>query len=297
MNEKNALHPTQYKLTTAHSDLAVYVWPKPAHAKAIVYFLHSWGGYHQRYQELIRNFYKAGYWVCGYDTYGHGQSSGVRGDVPDFETHISELSAVMEFCKDKTAPATNQLPTVLFAFGSGMIASSMVAMHQLQKIDALILNAPYFEIRKTRIQRFIINFLPIRYMGFLRIPTQATGEKLLQDPYMRKAYDSDPLRLRYIYSRSYLYIQDGAKHVMDMAPNWHIPTLLIYNRLDRIVDRTGTENFIKKLPPNIVKIRTIEERAHLFYQDTNKQQHTAAMLSWLDKKFGSSTSENEDETT
>lgn len=287
MSERNTLHPSQYKLNTANCDLAVYVWPTPANAKAVVYLLHSWGGYHLRYQELIHDFYKAGYLVCGYDAYGHGQSSGVRGDVPDFETHISELSAAMEFCKEKIVQTTQQLPTIVFSFGSSMIASSLVAMHQLQKVDILIMNAPYFEVRKTRIQRLITNLLPIRHMGFLRIPTQASGEKLLQDAYMRKAYDSDPLRLRYIYARSYLYIQDGAKHVMALASNWHVPTLLIYNKRDRIVDRTGTQTFIQQLPPNIVDIEVIDERAHLFYQDVNKEQHTATMLSWLDKKCSS----------
>lgn len=274
-----------FRLPTADgNELAVYIWPKPPEVKAVIFMVHSWSSYHNRYPEFIRHLYRQGFLVCGYDAYGHGQSSGRSADVPDFETNVTDLSSVMDFFH-RTVPEAGNLPTILFSAGSGMIAGTLVAMHQLQKVDLMVMAAPYFVVRQSRIQRFVTRWLPLRYMGFFNMKTGVTSKRVVQDEEAQKAYDSDPLTRRRIYSRSFLYMKNGARRVVELAPTWYIPTLLIYPENDLLLKASSTTKFASKLPPGTVDVHLIKEHTHMFLLDTKRAEYFRVITDWLHRKL------------
>lgn len=279
------IQSTMYRLSTAgENEVAVYIWPVPKEIKAVIFMVHSWSSYHNRYPEFVRHLYHQGFLVCGYDAYGHGQSSGRSADVPDFETHITDLSSVMDFFHS-TVQLPRKPPTILFSAGSGMIAATLVAMHQLQKVDLMIMATPYFVVRQSRLQRFISKWFPLRYMGFFNMNTGVTSKRVVQDEEAQKAYDSDPLTRRRIYARSFLYMKNGARRVFELAPTWYIPTLLIYPENDLLLKASSTTKFASKLPPGTVDVHLIKEQTHMFLLDTKREEYFRVITNWIHKKL------------
>lgn len=276
---------TMYRLPTAgDNELAVYIWPEPPDVKAVIFMVHSWSSYHNRYPEFIRHLYHQGYWICGYDAYGHGLSTGRSADVPDFETNITDLSSVMDYFRS-TVPQATHLPTVLLSAGSGMIATTLVAMHQLQKVDLMVMATPYFVVKQSRIQRFITKWFPLRYMGFFNMKTGVTSKRVVQDEAAQKAYDSDPLTRKRIYARSFLYMKNGARRVVELAPTWYIPTLLVYSENDLLLKSSSTTKFAGKMPPGVVDVHLIKEHTHMFLLDTKREEYFRVISDWINSKL------------
>lgn len=279
------MQPAIHHITaSAGHSLAVYLWPLPHEPKAWVYLNHSFGAYHTRFTSLAHFLLRHGYAVCGHDGYGHGLSGGRRADTPDFHTSILDTCSALDFCRQH-CPALQSLPLVAFSFGTGSVANSLIATRGLQPIDALVIASPYFRPYKTLYQRLLTSLLPLRWLPFIKTHTKAAPEKLVRNPEVRKAYISDPLLHKKIYVRSYLYMRDGAREMQKMASQWHTPTLILYTLNDPVVDHTATEDFIGRLPPDLVSSHIMQNASHIFFQETDRDMAYERIVQWLNQRF------------
>lgn len=279
------MQPEIHHLTTlAGHSIATYIWPLPDKPKAVVYLSHSFGSYLTRFAPLAELLIQHGYAVCGHDMYGHGQSGGRRADTPDLQTPITDLSMVMDFCHTQY-PTLSSVPVVAFSFGTGSIANAVVAVQQIQRVDALIIVSPYLKPHKTRLQKFLSTVVPLRHFGFVKVSTDVHPKKLILNPVQRKAYMNDPLMHKKIYARSYLYMRDGAKLLFKLTAKWNTPTLVMYTQNDPVVDSEEIQAFINKLPANLVNTHVMHNQSHIFFQELDRDVHFQHIANWLNARF------------
>ena len=79
-------------------NIALRDWPLPhgAALRGVVVLVHGLGEHAGRYEALASRLNAWGYAVRGYDQYGHGESSGARGNLPAPMRLIEDLADVLE---------------------------------------------------------------------------------------------------------------------------------------------------------------------------------------------------------
>src|SRR3990167_4841751 len=218
-----------HTLTTADG-LTLHLQSGPAAAAPVrgtVLIVHGLGEHIGRYAHVMAHLAAQGWATLGYDHRGHGRSGGPRGGLATDLSLLSDLGAVI-------AHARPSHPGPLLLLGhsmGGLVVSSPAldpGMHALQKL-LLAVAAP---------------LAPDRALGNGLKP-----EWVSSDPAVVRAYLADPLVHDRITPRLLRFIVEGGERVRQCAPQWRLPTLLLYAGADRCVAPRGSDAFAAAAPP------------------------------------------------
>jgi alpha-beta hydrolase superfamily lysophospholipase len=88
-----------------------------------------------------------------------------------------------------------------------------------------------------------------------------------------------------ISSRLARFITEGGPEVVAQAPDWKVPTLLLYAGEDRLVDPAGSHAFADAAPPDVVASRCFDQLYHEIFNEHESQQVFDSLQHWLDKRF------------
>ncbi|HOK13159.1 MAG TPA: alpha/beta hydrolase, partial [Ottowia sp.] len=99
-------------VSTHGESLALHDWPLSAGgtARGVVLLVHGLGEHVGRYQHVADRLNQWGFSVRGYDQYGHGESAGVRGDLPADDRLLTDLASIID---DTRARMDDRLPLIL----------------------------------------------------------------------------------------------------------------------------------------------------------------------------------------
>ena len=98
---------------SAHGDaLALHDWPLSAGwpTRGVVLLVHGLGEHVGRYMHVADRLNQWGFSVRGYDQYGHGESAGIRGELPTDDQLLTDLAAVID---DTRIRMDDRLPLIL----------------------------------------------------------------------------------------------------------------------------------------------------------------------------------------
>src|SRR5215207_9213012 len=115
---------------TDGDNLAVQDWPLPEGLaiRGVVLLVHGLGEHAGRYERLARRLNRWGFAVRGYDQCGHGESSGVRGALPNDTRLIDDLTDVVDSVRMRMPVG---LPLILFGHSmGGLVAGCFVALRR-----------------------------------------------------------------------------------------------------------------------------------------------------------------------
>ncbi len=100
----------------------------------IIVISHGLGEHFGRYRHMISFFQSNHYAVLGYDHYGHGKSSGKRGDVPEYSFYHRELDVALQEAK-QLVPA---VPVILLghSMGGNIVLNYALAHDNFDKVIA-----------------------------------------------------------------------------------------------------------------------------------------------------------------
>ena len=213
------------------NNLAMQDWPLPEGVapRGVVVLVHGLGEHAGRYDHVARRLNSWGFAVRGYDQYGHGESDGVRGALPVETRLVDDLADVIDSTRARMETGT---PLILLGHSlGGLVAASAVALGQVQ-VDALVLSSPLFDPGLSSFQKFLLATLP-RIAPNLTVGNGVDPNFISHDPAVVAAYKADPRVHDRISGRLARYIADGGPQVIEHAPHWTVPTLLIYAGADR----------------------------------------------------------------
>lgn len=263
-------------------NLAMQDWPLPEGLalRGVVVLVHGLGEHAGRYDHVARRLNSWGFAVRGYDQYGHGESDGVRGALPVVTRLIDDLADVIDSTRTRMESGT---PLILLGHSmGGLVAATLVALGQVQ-VDALVLSSPALDPGLNTFQKFLLATLP-RIAPHLTVGNGLDPNFISHDPAVVAAYKADPRVHDRISSRLARFIADGGPRVVEHAPHWTVPTLLMYAGADRLVNPEGSRSFAKAAPQQMVRAHCFEGLFHEIFNELESEPVFERLRQWLDAR-------------
>jgi alpha-beta hydrolase superfamily lysophospholipase len=273
-------------LTFTASDgdnIALQDWPLPEGLvlRGVVVLVHGLGEHAGRYDHVARRLNRWGFAVRGYDQYGHGESGGVRGGLPSPARLLEDLLDVVESTRARMAP---DLPLILLGHSlGGLVAACAVALHRLP-VQGLVLSSPALDPGLSAFQKLLLRVLP-RVAPNLTVGNGLDPDLISHDKSVVKAYKADPWVHNRISGRLARFIADGGPLVFARAPEWKVPTLLLYAGDDQLVDPRGSRAFAAAAPASMVTSRCFEGLYHEIFNELDAEPVFDTLRQWLDARF------------
>jgi alpha-beta hydrolase superfamily lysophospholipase len=267
--------------TTDGLALHLQRWPAAGAARGTVQIVHGLGEHIGRYAGLAQQLNGAGWHVAGHDHRGHGRSEGPRGAVPDSHALLADLALAFDAVKGAgrhvlLGHSLGGLIAARFA-GEGLAAGPAP---WFRAPDALVLSSPALDAGMNGLQKLLLAVtLPL-------LPRLAVGNGLKpawisRDPAVVKAYVDDPLVHDRITPRLARFIADAGPWVLERAPRWRVPTLLMWAGADRCVAPRGSAAFAAAAPPDVLAAREFPALFHEIFNEPEKGEVVSHLLGWL----------------
>ena len=265
-----------------------------APARGTVLLVHGLGEHIGRYEELARQLNGGGWHVVGYDLRGHGASGGRRGDLPDAEALLRDLAGVIDaLCSDARLKG-GRLVLLGHSMG-GLVASRFVAggltasaagvlPAWFRPVDALVLSSPALAVAMNGLQRLML-FTGSKLAPHLAASNGLNAQWISRDPDVVRAYRADPLVHDRITPTLARFIIDAGHLVRRFAPDWIVPTLLLWGGSDRCVVPAGSAEFAAAAPATLVQAHCFKPLAHEIFNEPERQQVFDKVLDWLSTVF------------
>jgi alpha-beta hydrolase superfamily lysophospholipase len=105
------------------------------------------------------------------------------------------------------------------------------------------------------------------------------------DPTVVAAYKSDRLVHDRISARLARFIADAGPATVALAPQWKVPTLLMYAGDDRLLNPQGSRDFAQAAPKDVVTSVCFEKLYHEIFNELDAAPVFDALHQWLNARF------------
>jgi alpha-beta hydrolase superfamily lysophospholipase len=264
-------------------NLALQDWPLPEGTalRGVVVLVHGLGEHAGRYDHVARRLNGWGFAVRGYDQYGHGESDGVRGGLPSTPRLLDDLADIIESTRLKMDKGQ---PLILLGHSmGGLVASCLVALRELP-IQGLVLSSPALDPGLSTIQKILLATLP-RVAPNLAVGNGLDADFISHDPAVVAAYKADPRVHDRVSGRLASFIAGSGPLVLERAPHWTLPTLLMWAGEDKLVNPRGARAFAAAAPPQVVTARCFDGLFHEIFNELDSEPVFATLRQWLDERF------------
>ena len=266
--------------SSATDKLAIYDWPLQGlkASRGTVLIVHGLGEHMGRYVHVAQHLNDWGFSVRGFDHFGHGLSTGVRGGLPSETRMLDDLAKVIADTRCNR-PAGEPLVLIGHSMGGG-IAGRFVSL-KLAAVDALVMSSPALDPGLNLIQKALLTVLP-KIAPNLRIGNGLNANFICRDPAVVKAYVTDPLVHDRISARLARVIADFGAATIQAAPLWTTPTLLMFAGDDKLVNPAGSRAF-STAAPVCVKTQAFEHMFHEIFNAPDQAQVFGVLKTWLNQ--------------
>lgn len=264
-------------------NIALQDWPLPEGLalRGVVVLVHGLGEHAGRYDHVARRLNGWGFAVRGYDQYGHGESDGVRGGLPVKPRLLDDLADVIESTR---ARMQRGVPLVVMGHSmGGLVASSLLASRRVA-VEGLVLSSPALDAGLSAFQRLLLATLP-RVAPNLTVGNGLDPDFISHDPDVVAAYKADPKVHDRISGRLARFIAGGGPVMLEHAPHWTVPTLLMWAGQDKLVDPRGARAFAAAAPKRVVTARCFDGMFHEIFNELDSEPVFATLKQWLDERF------------
>ena len=260
--------------------LAVYDWPlteaKPSRGTALL--VHGLGEHMGRYAHVAKHLNDWGFDVRGYDHFGHGLSTGVRGGLPSDDRMLNDLAKVVADTRKKMV-ADEPLVLIGHSMGGGIVGR-FVSLN-LAPVDALVMSSPALDPGLNVIQKGLLAILP-KIAPNLRIGNGLNTNYICRDAAVVATYLADPLVHDRISARLASVIARSGAATIQAAQHWTTPTLLMFAGEDKLVNPAGSRAFAGAAP-NCVRTQAFEHMFHEIFNAPDQAQVFNILKNWLDQ--------------
>jgi alpha-beta hydrolase superfamily lysophospholipase len=264
-------------------NIAIQDWPlAQAHQlRGVVILVHGLGEHAGRYDHVARRLNEWGFAVRGYDQYGHGESGGKRGGLTSDGRLLDDLGDIVESTRKRMPKGC---PLIVIGHSMGGLVAALFVMQNAKKIDALVMTSPALDPGLDAFQKLLLAVLP-KIAPNVRVGNGLDVSKISHDLNVVQAYKNDKLIHDRISARLAKFIADGGVTVLAAAPQWKIPTLLMFAGQDKLVDPAGSIAFAAAAPTSVVASHCFDALYHEIFNELDAVPVFAKLKTWLDSRF------------
>lgn len=195
--------------------LALHDWPLPADtpARGTVLLVHGLGEHAGRYVQVAARLNEWGFSVRGYDQYGHGESSGVRGSLSSEGRLLEDLATVID---DTRSRLDDRQPLILLGHSMGGLVAARLVSLRLRRVEGLVLSSPALDAGLSLGQKALLATL-YRLAPDARVGNGLDTRYLSHDSAVIRAYEADPLVHDRVSARLAHFIATAGPQVLARA--------------------------------------------------------------------------------
>lgn len=274
-------HTEGHFTTPDGTDIYTQAWLPENKPRAILLILHGLGDHSGRYANYVNYFVPRGYALYGFDTRGHGRSSGVRGHVERFERYVDDVD-------QRAAQARSDWPdTPLFvlAHSLGSLMGLSYARQHPDRLTGLIVTGAALQdaLELPPWKRSLATALS-RVTPALKMNNGVALSGLSHDPAVSAAYEADPLTHAWATPRLATEAEVVRAQIRQGAPTWRVPTLMLHGGADPICLPEGARQFAAQTPPGLVEYREYPGLYHEIHNEPEKEQVFGDIETWLQNR-------------
>lgn len=271
-------HSEDHFTTTDGATIYTQAWLPDSAPQAIMLIVHGLGEHSGRYGNYVDYFVPRDYALYSFDTRGHGRSTGTRGHIDRFDQYLADIDR-------RAAQARSDWPSApLFILGHSL-GSLMVlsyANHYLDRLAGLIVSGTALQdaLETPAWKRSLAKSLS-RVTPSLRMNNGVALASLSHDPAVIAAFQADPLTHTWGTPRLDAEARLTRERIMQGAPAWRVPTLLLHGGADLICLPAGARDFAAHTPPGLVEYHEYPDLYHEIHNETAKEQVFQDIDTWL----------------
>lgn len=272
-------------LVTQHWPLAAGQAPQ-----GVAVIVHGLGEHCLRYAHVAAYLNQQGWAAVGYDHRGHGRSPGKRGGLHANDDFLHDLAGVVDAARAAYPGA--RLLIVGHSLGGAIagrfvsaLASPQEAAPWARPVDGLVLSSPALDVPISALQRGLLATVG-KLTPDVPVGNGLKPEWVCHNPATVQAYLADPLVHDRITGRLTMFILAAGETVRARAPQWTVPTLIMWGGEDRCVKPAGSAAFAAAAPKALVSSQPFPRLSHEIFNEVEQAEVLQVMGNWLHRVFG-----------
>ncbi len=264
-------------------NVVIQDWPlaQGTPLRGVVIIVHGLGEHAGRYDHVAEKLNSWGFAVRGYDQCGHGESGGARGGMPTDTRLLDDLADIIDSTRARMDKST---PLILLGHSMGGLVAGRFVSLGIRPVDALVMSSPALNPGLSAFQKLLVAVLP-KMVPNLRVGNGLNPTFLSHDPQVVATYLADPLVHDRISARLARFIAEAGPATVALAPQWKIPTLLMYAGDDRLLNAQGSRDFAKAAPKTLVSAECFDAMYHEIFNELDNAAVFARLQRWLAERF------------
>ncbi len=261
--------------------------PRAHGALPHVIVVHGWGDCSRRHGHVAAAFASKGFGVTVFDLRGHGQSEGRRGDLPRYESMLSDLKAV------SAGVEGHRRIYVGFSFGAQIVVNFLAA-HAPVGLCGVALIATWFRLKLVAPwYQLLLAHLARRLFPAHRQKTPITAEQLSRDAVWLETQEREALGQthRYMSARAYFYAVEGGLRALKCGGQFGalggVPLFTAHGSADRITDPEGTIEFFESYRGAEKINQVYQDWRHELQNELGREKFLEALTDWAESVSGS----------
>ena len=264
-------------------NVVIQDWPlEPGvRLRGVVILVHGLGEHAGRYDHVARQLNEWGFAVRGYDQSGHGESGGAPGSLPTDTRLLDDLADIVDSTRARMDKGT---PLIVLGHSMGGLVAGRFVSLGIRQVDALVMSSPALDPGLSAFQKLLVAVLPTLFPN-LRVGNGLNASYISHDPAVVAAYQADKLVHDRISARLARFIATAGPATVALAPQWKVPTLLMYAGEDKLVQPQGSRDFAAAAPAALVSTHCFESLYHEIFNELDAAPVFAVLRQWLDQRF------------
>jgi len=264
------------------SDIYTQAWLPDSKPQAIIVIVHGLGEHSGRYGNYVDYFVPRGYALYGFDTRGHGRSSGARGYAECFDRFVDDLDRRVAQSRSDW-PGT---PLFVLAHSLGSLMGLSYARQYPDRLKGLIVTGTALQdaLELPTWKRSLATVLS-RVTPALKMNNRVALSGLSHDPAVGAAFEADPLTHPWATPRLATEAEVVRAQIRQGATTWRVPTLMLHGGADPICLPEGAQQFAAQTPPGVVEYRSYPGLYHEIHNEPEKEQVFRDIETWLQRQL------------
>lgn len=242
-----------------------------------VLIVHGLGEHSSCYAHMAQYLTDRGVSCHGFDFIGHGQSSGQRGYVPQFELLVEQLLFVYQTLQNQNK--NTKLSIFSHSMGGLVTLKSLLDGSIKESID-LIFSNPLVHIKveipqwKLTLAENIAQILPRFSLG-----NEINELDITKDQNFLEIYKKDPLRHKKISSKLFIELQENTGLVSSQLRHVLNKTLFLISPNDKVCDADASQKLSQQFVNSHIEL--FPQSGHEIINDLSKSKAFDDIIDFL----------------
>jgi len=252
----------------------------------IMVIIHGFGEHSGRYFHVPYYLKNAIDRIDCFDLQGHGQSSGIKGDIESFDTYVRETEHVIRAAFDAVRDRQKRVEIHLLGHSmGGHIALRTAFLNPDLPLSSVIVSAPFLRLSPdvSSIKQFFAKVL-IHLLPGLRLSTGLNASFLSHDSNVVKLYQQDASVHGLMTPRFFVSMTRAMADTTGFSRKFPFPLKMLVPLADKIVDPNGALDLFKTIVCEDKELETYPDFYHEIMNEKEKERVFKDIENWLNRK-------------